>query len=290
MQSCNGLLLCCSFDPNQIQKNYYVFNPTTKQSTVLPPINDPDRAAIGVSLAFDPAKSPDYKVICVRNAYSDSEFDFQIEIYSPKTGPWRLSGRPFAAPFSVDFRSSVFCNGSVHWITDSISALRFDIDDEQIRETPMPVLPGFGVDEMLYRFVGESGGYLHLIEIYASFSEPFDVYQMERDCSGWFPKFRVDLNPVADVYPDMITGYQDPIDVIYFDFAILSVVRGRDGSDEDSYMIMSLPDKAIRYNFGDQSLYQLSHFEPIEEETKYESLQEPGWYDAYPFIQSFASV
>lgn len=55
-------------------------------------------------------------------------------------------------------------------------------------------------------------------------------------------------------------------------------------------MIMSLPDKAIRYNFGDQSLYQLSHFEPIEEETKYESLQEPGWYDAYPFIQSFVSV
>ncbi|GLT39854.1 hypothetical protein SLA2020_140210 [Shorea laevis] len=42
-------------------------------------------------------------------------------------------------------------------------------------------------------------------------------------------------------------GYVDPIDLTYYDFAIPSVIQGE--SDEDSYLVIYLPKKAIRFNF-----------------------------------------
>ncbi|KAG5402915.1 hypothetical protein IGI04_009034 [Brassica rapa subsp. trilocularis] len=58
MQSTNGLLLCkCTCPPNHFNRNFYVYNPTTKQKTLLPPIID----HVALSLAFDPSKSPHYK-------------------------------------------------------------------------------------------------------------------------------------------------------------------------------------------------------------------------------------
>ncbi|GKV17526.1 hypothetical protein SLEP1_g28022 [Rubroshorea leprosula] len=88
----------------------------------------------GCYFSFRSFKTADHKVICVRNPDSDLQFQYHIEIYSPKTGPWWRSGRPFAAPFNVDFKSSGFWNGSVHWISDFGDLLRFDVNEEQIRE------------------------------------------------------------------------------------------------------------------------------------------------------------
>ncbi|KAJ6395013.1 hypothetical protein OIU77_024094 [Salix suchowensis] len=62
IQSCNGLLLYFrSLRPGWSGGIYYVYNPTTKQHTTIP---EP-RRAVGAALAFDPSKSPHYKVICV---------------------------------------------------------------------------------------------------------------------------------------------------------------------------------------------------------------------------------
>nr|GEW39867.1 hypothetical protein [Tanacetum cinerariifolium] len=38
VQSCNGLLLCCSNKGNE-DRDYYVFNPTTKQFAIIPPVS-----------------------------------------------------------------------------------------------------------------------------------------------------------------------------------------------------------------------------------------------------------
>nr|GEV27545.1 hypothetical protein [Tanacetum cinerariifolium] len=88
LQSCNGLLLCC------IQPyNLYVCNPTIKLFKRLLPTN----SDVGnVKIAFDPTKSPHYKVIHAKfvcNDDDDDEFGFgynQIETYSSETGSWSL--------------------------------------------------------------------------------------------------------------------------------------------------------------------------------------------------------
>ncbi|KAL0382272.1 UNVERIFIED_CONTAM: F-box protein [Sesamum calycinum] len=95
-------------------KRYYVCNPTTKRFSTLPKLDGGSRGSTGIrgmSLAFDPAKSPHYKVVCVRGFEVDfEEFHYQFEVYSSEKGPWRKCGEPFTA--DVDFENGVYWNGS----------------------------------------------------------------------------------------------------------------------------------------------------------------------------------
>ncbi|XWS47701.1 hypothetical protein CRYUN_Cryun13aG0006700 [Craigia yunnanensis] len=215
LQSCNGLMLCCSFRANHPETNCYIYNPITKQCT------DCD------------ANLPDH---------------YQIEIYSSRTGHWRPSGCTFAAPNNVQLKNGVFWNGAINWLSDWGGTLCFDVEEERIRDMPMPSVNG---DVRLYRYFGESGGHLHLIEIYGSDNLLFDVYEMERDYSGWLVKYQVDLNPIAAAFPKMARGYVDPIDLHSYAFSILYVVH--EETDEDSFLVLHLPNKAVRYNFMDSS-------------------------------------
>ncbi|KAM5581928.1 hypothetical protein ABKV19_010916 [Rosa sericea] len=88
IQSCNGLFLCCP-NPPIINRPYYVLNPTTNQfSTLIPPAaataTTHQRRVFGYALAFDPSKSPHYKVVFLWSV-NEPEDDycpyFHIEIY-----------------------------------------------------------------------------------------------------------------------------------------------------------------------------------------------------------------
>ncbi|XVF11233.1 hypothetical protein REPUB_Repub08aG0008700 [Reevesia pubescens] len=290
LQSCNGLLFCCSLRANRPATTYYIYNPTIKQYTVLPGIGPGPhgrslRNIFGVSLAFDPSKSPHYKVICIRNCDSDLPDHYQIEIYSSRTGPLRPSGCTFAAPSNVQFKNGVFWNGAIHWLSEWGDSLYFDVEEEQIRDMPMPAVVE---DVRLYRYFGESGGHLHLIEVYGSNTLQFDVYEMERDYSGWFVKYKVDLNPIAAAFPEMARGYVDPIDLHSYAFSILCVVH--EEADEDSFLVLHLPNKAIRYNFKDSSFRKLHDFAPLRSRPGAHSSLEFECFDAYQFIESFACV
>ncbi|MBA0878328.1 hypothetical protein Goshw_008195 [Gossypium schwendimanii] len=289
LQSCNGLLLCCSFRSNRLDTTYYTYNPTTKHYTVLPPPRHSSYGyyTFGVGLAFDPSKSPHYKVICIRNYDPELLDHYQVEIYSSKTGPWRPSGRPFVAPSNLQFENGVFWNGAIHWVSDWGDSLCFDVEEEQMRDIPMPSGDG---DVRLYRYFGESGDHLHLVEVYGSDNLQFDVYEMERDRSGWFVKYQVDLNPVAAAFPEMVRGYADPIDLLSYAFSILCVVH--EETDEGSFMVLHLPNKAIRYNFKDNSFRKLHDFAPLRSRVGVggDSSLEFEYFDAYQFIESFACV
>ncbi|XP_009765975.1 F-box protein At5g07610-like [Nicotiana tabacum] len=264
LQSCNGLLLCCS---NRIRQpiNYYVYNPTTKHYTTLPKsfLGTENSNIHGLSLAFDPIKSPRYKVICIRNSVSSPEH-YQIEIYSSETGPWRLSGGPFIA--DVNFSKGVYWNGSIHWISTigNLNSLCYNIDLESLGVIPMPPVPDNYVSVTISYF-GESCDHLHLIQI----SNPqiqFDVYEMKRDYSEWFVKYKVDLHPIASAFPMMTNTYLDPFEIDYYNFAILSLVRGR--REEDAFMVLGIPGdcKAIRYNLVSKSYEKLCDDEVGDEQ------------------------
>ncbi|XP_024029693.1 F-box protein At5g07610-like [Morus notabilis] len=257
--SCNGLLLCCASSPNRERREYYVYNPTTKQYTILPPLIFPrgnSRAVIkGLTLAFDPSKSPHYKVVCVRN--SDAQRgQFQVEIYSSETGPWRLCSNlgSFPAQFSTQFNDGVFWNGAVHWFCPSGTSLYFKVDEERLGEIPMlPVPDDFDPLNRMLAYFGESRDHLHFVDhIHESGEVRLNVYEMERDYSGWFVKYRVDLSRVSTAFPELIPSSlfdQLTSQMQYHLFSVLCVVR------------------VLRYNFESTTLYNLRDTVPAGMET-----------------------
>ncbi|GJU36975.1 protein N-terminal asparagine amidohydrolase [Tanacetum coccineum] len=88
LQSCNGLLLCTGSWRHAFD---YVYNPSTNLFKILP---EPDYAnddsnfygCAGLRLAFDPTKSPYYKVVRAGRTCSD----IFIQIYCSEKGNWSL--------------------------------------------------------------------------------------------------------------------------------------------------------------------------------------------------------
>ncbi|EXC20948.1 F-box protein [Morus notabilis] len=267
IQSCNGLLLCCSIRALEPRENF-VFNPTTKQFTKLPPISPvgdgAHRRVFGLSLAFDPSISPHYKVVCVRN--SDARGDqYQIEIYSSETRCWRLSGDSFFINSSdIRFDGGVYWNGSVHWISVWEASVHLKVEEERISPLPMPLIPEDGWDhDRKYRYFGESRGHLHLIDhIYDLQLPRFDVLEMETDYSGWSVKFRVDLSEIPSAFPQIVRRKLLHRAKLHdYVFSVLCVVRSE--VDEESYLVLQIPGKVIRYNLKTRTFFKLCNFEPV---------------------------
>ncbi|KAJ4840358.1 hypothetical protein Tsubulata_007628 [Turnera subulata] len=297
IQSCNGLLLCATFRTRyRSKRNYYVYNPTTRHYTTLPhPL--PGRIS-GVSLAFDPSKSPHYKAVCVTNSRSLRNH-LQIQIYSSETGPWRTSAVPFTTTGNIEFDCGVFCNGAIHWISDSGRCLYFEVDRELLKEMPMPPIPD-GWDQRRVRYFGESRGSLFLVEIYKPpHDHQLEVYELASDYSGWFPKYQVDINAVAAAFPEMGRDYlQDPSILNYYAFQILCVVKGE--TEDGSYLVLHIPNKLIRYEFKAKRFQKLHDFvlsekmlhdiPPNGRLLAQESAKHFALCSTYEYIESLASV
>ncbi|OMO52209.1 hypothetical protein COLO4_37348 [Corchorus olitorius] len=284
LQSCNGLMLCRSFRPLGKQI-YYIYNPTRNQYRVLPGMqgcNDPSwdsRITREVKLAFDPSKSTHYKVICICKC--DLPDHYQVKIYSSKTGLWKPSGSPFAVPDEWQcYTDGFFWNGAIHWVIAQGpgDSLCFDVEKEKFRHFPMPTF----LEDSRYRHFEESGGHLYLMEVIDdSDTLLYDVYEMERDYSGWFLKYKVDLHPIAAAFPDEMiwgTGNVHP-------YTILGIVE--EETNDDSFLVLQIPNKkAIRYNFKDGSFRMVHDFGPLH--TRF--VDSLDYYDAHKFIESFACV
>ncbi|XP_065871766.1 F-box protein At5g07610 [Euphorbia lathyris] len=289
IQSCNGLLLCCSIPSSKSATNYYVCNPTTKQHSVIPPLT-PVGEISGPFLAFDPLKSPDYKVICIHQ-FQIEEPNYQIEIYSSKSGKWRLSEASFRLDFDIGMHGGVFWNGGIHWYTDSGPCLYFDVDEEEIKEMAMPSPIPDDWYRRRVRYFGESRGHLQLIEIYHPPSTQFDVWEMENDRSGWSVKYRVNLDGIVSGFPGMIRSYIDPSELNYYVFEILCIVEGE--REDDSYMVLHIPANIIRYDLKTRSFKKLCDFPPAglsDSDHRREDAASFYYSNAHPYIESLVSL
>ncbi|OWM86908.1 F-box protein At5g07610-like [Punica granatum] len=287
LQSCNGLLLCCGVKEIGHSRNYYVFNPTTNQHTLIPQLGNVSRSitVFGAGLAFDPSRSPHYKVVCVRSTET-SVYHYQIELYSSEDRTWRLSGHPFVAPFDMVFDNGVFWNRAVHWISPSRSSLYFDVDKEQLRAMPrIPISRNCGTRR--FRYFGQSNGNLHFFEIYGSQTTRFKVFEMERDYSQWFMKYEVELDSIVKEFPEIVQHYVDPGEMKYY-YAFVMLLLVREGDDKDSSMLIHVPGKILSHNVADKSFKKLYEI-PTNHNKGHGSLQY-GWLDAYEFIESLAPI
>ncbi|XP_061993953.1 F-box protein At5g07610-like [Rosa rugosa] len=310
LQSCNGLFLCHIpiFGEQRKHHPVYVVNPTTNQFRAVssPRVGEyMDRLAfVRYALAFDPSKSPHYKVICVTNSvptiyhYVEREGEHhKIDIYSSETENWKHLNIPFfqspsdrhrhyslkMVAMHFDRRSregAIYCNGAVHWIRETGEARfsfcffpggrfeferketdvlhYFDIGQERLllvsTTPPVPlVVKNIPQDSdpwptewprLAQRYFGESGGHLYLIETYKNCKTQFDVMEMERDYSGWFVKYHVDLHSVFTALPDPNA------------FVILCLSQEKEKHEEEDSsadLLLYMPDKVISYNLKNKT-------------------------------------
>lgn len=270
LQSCNGLLLCCS--SLSTTGRYYVVNPTTsKFSTFFFPAATKSTTVSGVALAFDPAKSIHYKVVVV-STISESVGGYQFKVFLSETRSWKVFRANFPAKFDMNFSRGVHCNGLISWIGDASKVLLYDTDEHRFRTVPSP--PGHG-GYRWHRYFGESCGHLHLIEISRPQLSQFEVLEMEKDYSGWFVKYNVDLNAISSAFPEMVCNPLEP----YYSFVVVFV------DEHDSSILLHIPCKVISYNLRDKKVCDLTPKNIYTERSLI-----VRWQSAYAHMDTLACV
>ncbi|CAH1445675.1 unnamed protein product [Lactuca virosa] len=244
LQSCNGLLLCRSNEEDERVHKYYVFNPTTKQFAVIPSILGGmavRKTIIFMALAFHQTDCVHYKVVCFY--FPEPDDVIKVQIYSSETGKWKISDDYMSLPDCyIDY--IVFWNQAIHWYQFDDKSY-FKLDTEEFQSLPSEDFENW---EMTLYF-GESRGHLHLVERVDPRESrlQLNVFEMLNDHSGWFLKYRVDLDELPDAYPEMINSYFDPLSLGYYIFDVFDVVRGEhEEEEEETFMVIRVPGKVIR--------------------------------------------
>ncbi|GKC29215.1 hypothetical protein Tco_1036509 [Tanacetum coccineum] len=257
LQSCNGLLLCCTRQPDKL----YVCNPTIK----LFPTNSPVR---NVKIAFDPTKSPQYKVIYAKAIHDDDEYDFgycQIETYSSETRNWSLCGDRFPEHSFSQFDYAIYWNDALHWLItvyDVCSHCNLKIVYEH------PVLTKTELPRTFGGKLFESGGSLLLLSHGDTDSRKLNVSEMKNGCCEWSVKYIVNLNDITMPSPSMWR----------IEHRVPAIVSGE--RKEDSFMIIHLLSKVVQYNPMLKTLRTVYDLESTR----------CSFMHAYQFLPSFAGV
>nr|GEW91777.1 hypothetical protein [Tanacetum cinerariifolium] len=149
-------------------------------------------------MAFDPTKSPHYKVVyaSISDENDDVIVSIQIQTYSSETGNWDIvCSDPFPIRCFSGFQSGIHWNDGIHWLTDSnygSGYLHYKLDFVNERPTLTNVqLPGtlHDWDRKLF----ESHGCLLLLGMAKTHSLQLNVYKMRNGNSEWSFKYFVNL-------------------------------------------------------------------------------------------------
>ncbi|XP_076954514.1 F-box protein At5g07610-like, partial [Bidens hawaiensis] len=271
-QSCNGLLLFRTFHNGDLE--YYVFNPTTKQLAFIPSV---PKYVLSMAMAFHQTECVHYKLVSVI-ALDPSARLLQIHVYSSDTGKWKICIEYFSAHIS-EFHHPVYWNGAVHWAPYYLdnNFFNFKLDVEELQMLPVP--EELVSAELSTMYFGESGGHLHLI------SETnredrisnVNVYEMLRDRSGWFVKYRVKFNELPD-FPEMFD----------YDSRVVDVVRGKE--ENETFLVLVTPGRVTRYNVHDKSfnpIYSLTDNDFYDDTSRHEFYAETS--SCHRYIEALSS-
>ncbi|GKC12466.1 hypothetical protein Tco_1009248 [Tanacetum coccineum] len=165
--------------------------------------------SVGLRIAFDPTKSPHYKLVDAGRTFCDID----IQIYSSETGKWSLCRDRFNY-FSFDhFDSAIYWNDGLHWLeTKNMQLRHYNLNIENpyytiITTIPIPqrgmtFLKSYGyMDPMqiliqmshLLHLEGklfEWRGSLFLVCLDDFGSSEFTIYKMTIGCSMWTVRCR----------------------------------------------------------------------------------------------------
>ncbi|KAG5563859.1 hypothetical protein RHGRI_000154 [Rhododendron griersonianum] len=256
--SLNGLILLRHFDDGTT--SYIVCNPTTKKCKTLPPGCFSKLPHLAY-LAFDPSKSPHYKVVLISM--------YCVDVYSSHDASW---GHVFVADIYFTNIKGVFWNGAIHWLSDGNGLMRFDVDAMEMIAIPSPTKPKILSSRKILYF-GECGGRLVLAQFCSGFPMAFGLLELDKDYSGWSVKCRVDLTRLRSEFPEMHNlGYK------FFGFRVLYVLKGE--KEKDFVVVLAIPGRVISYKLRGKAWDVLPGLCPSAS------------YDggAYPFVETLFPV
>ncbi|PHT75841.1 hypothetical protein T459_19363 [Capsicum annuum] len=282
LHSCNGLF-CISFNLGvENDKVYYVYNPSTNKHRLIPRPDLGTRDIVVMNLAFDPLVSQCYKLVCVMK--SDGVYEFFV--YSSETGVWRDSMEVLDANQQF-LAQGVFFNGSMHWVSEKWSFLRFDLDALCFKAMPSTMIPN-GELKRNIRYFGESGGHLHLIEVHGFRSMSFEVLQLETDYLKWFVKYRVDLSSLHTAYPLMLSEELDLLDVNRRTCNVVSMAVN--DKEHTARLLVSTPDVIIEYDTHCRTIKEVADIEIAKIPVIWEDVSVFEWYDTHQYVETMACV
>ncbi|XP_071695159.1 F-box protein At5g07610-like [Rutidosis leptorrhynchoides] len=256
VQSCNGLLLCCSKTESYDTRKYYVFNPTNKQFELIPSVKE-SLLVCFMGLAVDPADQfRYYKLVCVYQKYYRSRL--HVQIYSSDTETWKISDETLDTSNYMPFLTcGVNMNGGMYWSptsnpNDSWYYFKLQVEKFQKLELPSSMKMGESRDESQVCYFGESRGRLHLVEMVRKVVRSYlNVYEMMSDDSGWVFKYQVGFDQFRG---EFYKGFW------YHDYSpdkleVLDIIRGE--QDEDTFMVVKFGNVVKSYYFFDKSFKKL---------------------------------
>ncbi|XP_058206866.1 F-box protein At5g07610-like [Rhododendron vialii] len=273
--SCNGLLLFS----NGGKKEYIVCNPTTQKYIALPQHGDSTTYTyshnFGAYLAFDPSKSPYYKVVLLSYhcGYVERSRSYRIYIYSSESASWKEVH--VKAPIVGPYGRRVFWNGAIHWMSHDDNHILFEsfnIDAEILTGTQTPKVPNILNGDKIQYF-GECGGSLLLIQSREYSAMGFRILEMKKDCCRWIVKCRVNLRPIRSVFPE---GYCP-------EYCVLCCVNGANG--KDFTLVFVIPGKVIAYDLNSKAMKVL-----LDLHGDADSPSHYSYYQVYQFIESLSPI
>ncbi|XP_058189416.1 F-box protein At5g07610-like [Rhododendron vialii] len=278
LHSCNGLLLIKKKQTvdNLVKVQYIVCNPTTQKFHLIGQkfhrvARRSGRFYKSGCLAFDPSKSPHYKVVLLRRVSYPS---LEMHIFSSETASWKKI-------FLTDrcYRNGAFWNGAIYWLCDQYNLLRFDVETEKM--IGMPYTPSSSRVNNIYktRYFGDCGrgGRLLLIESHSHSTVRFKICEMDKDYCCWNVKFRVDLKTLISEFPVIESKRR-------YKFTVLCVVEGE--KEDDFSLIFAIPGKIISCNPQERTWNVLRDLTLSE----YSGFIKYGYAIVFPFVESLSPV
>lgn len=265
-QSCNGLLLLQCGYPN---KDYYVYNPTTGESRNL---LLPEREKFGcLFLAFDPLKSPHYKVVCLWFVRYTSLL-YAIEVYDSETHKWKHLENVYynLHPLLRDWVYSGLDN-SIYLLPKEKTGTLYCFDVEKL----MFRLPFFEdlCAERRLNLIGikESFGHVHCI-FHDDAINHLVVHEMteKNDECSFKHLFEFDITPCCPG-PDKI--------------CFLGVIRGE---GKDNSLVYHIPGKIMAYRFYERRFEEL--FDLSTQRFYEDGRLQFEYGDSHHFVESLAPV
>ncbi|KAL0402808.1 UNVERIFIED_CONTAM: F-box protein [Sesamum radiatum] len=260
---------------------FFYFNPTKiTMSTIRPPGSRGScllekESLLGLQLAFDPSKSPHYKVICLSNTSYSIHF-CEIQVYESGTRKWKRLEEVFTSSDFRNFDKGVYWNNGIYWIASGGQILRFDIEKCIFKSSPATMLTSQGARSLNMVNLMESSGRMHCVLHNDTMTSLLLVYEVTDNGNNWFLKYSVNLDLVTASFDERTCGK----------ISVMGIITGE--RKEELSLVFHIPGKILACRFHDGSLEELLDLRVLK--FYREGQLQFGYRDAYQFIESLAPV
>ncbi|GJS43867.1 receptor-like serine/threonine-protein kinase SD1-8 [Tanacetum coccineum] len=250
----------------------YIYNPSSNLLKILP---EPDYANVdsnvygcaGLRLAFDPTKSPYYKVGACWGRHNF--LTLFIQIYYSEKGNWSLCNERFNYFFFLHFDSAMYWNNALHWLeTENSQLTHYKLNIEYpdhpiitIIQIPQSLQQGRNFfksyGNILFQYKSpiqiphhiasefESIGCLVLVRRDCIGSNRFTIYEMNKGCFVWSSKYIVNTDDFMNPLPE---GWS-------IRSIVWRIVLGE--REKDSFLIINFSAKVVQYNLISKTLREI---------------------------------